>query len=180
MFNCSSNLFRFSLAVNGGAAATACGERLRLEMGTAFKTGKEASVGLWTQCSQGFIFRGLLGASAPCSVPACCWNRLWNDRTTLFILNDTVGRALGLKSGRLRVQSWLCHLNTLWLQESQEAPHATVRGGGGRGEDEVRGLECMTHDKHLVWAGHIVGPQYKGSVGKSLGLLTAWPCFSHL
>lgn len=46
MFNCSSNLFRFSLAVNGGAAATACGERLRLEMGTAFKTGKEASVGL--------------------------------------------------------------------------------------------------------------------------------------
>ena len=48
------------------------------------------------------------------------------------------------------------------------------------GEDEGRGLECMAHDKHLVWAGHIVGPQYKGSVGKSLGLLTAQPCFSHL
>lgn len=55
MFNCSSNLFRFSLAVNGGAAATACGERLRLEMGTAFRTGKEASVGLRTQCSQGLF-----------------------------------------------------------------------------------------------------------------------------
>lgn len=52
IFNCSSNLFCFSLAAHGEAAASTRGVRLLLEMGTAFKMRKEASAGLRMQCSQ--------------------------------------------------------------------------------------------------------------------------------
>lgn len=103
----------FSPAVHGKAAATAHGERLLwrqqqllMDDGGFFRSQNTVLLG--------FIFRGVRGVSAPCSVPTRCSDWLWDGGATVFILHSTAGRGLtGLRAGQPRAEFWLCHLQAL-------------------------------------------------------------------